>query len=140
MKKLILILPLILASLLYGGDIKSGAYTLKMIIPEMPESKRTLNLVGELKAKKKIFTFDTKGAMGNTVILKGKIIKDSIVIWTSGEENGGLVTYHLTGELRNHNDSVAKGEASIFQNHQRVAGGDWSLQQHKSEQIDGLNE
>jgi len=117
----------LIASYLHGGEIETGTYELKMNIPEMAEGKQDIILTGSLKAKEKQFTFDTKGAMGNPVLMKGKITKEGIVIWTSGEEHGGLVTFHLTGKLKEQDESIASGKVSIFQNHQRIAGGVWSL-------------
>ena len=127
MKKVILLISLLIASYLHGGEIETGTYELKMNIPEMAEGKQDIILTGSLKAKEKQFTFDTKGAMGNPVLMKGKITKEGIVIWTSGEEHGGLVTFHLTGKLKEQDESIASGKVSIFQNHQRIAGGVWSL-------------
>ena len=127
MKKTILLLYFLTAPFLFGGDLQSGAYELKMNIPDMAEGKRDIILTGDLEAKEKEFTYDTKGAMGNPVLMTGKITEEGIVIWTSGEEHGGLVTFHLTGELERKDSTIASGIASIFQNHQKVAGGVWSL-------------
>jgi len=127
MKKTVLLLHFLSASFLFGGDLQSGAYELKMNIRDMAEGKRDIILTGDLEAKEKEFTYDTKGEMGNPVLMKGKITEKGIVIWTSDEEHGGLVTFHLTGKLKSQTDSIASGQVSIFQNHQKVAGGVWSL-------------
>jgi hypothetical protein len=127
MKNAILLLSLLITSYLCGGEIESGTYELKMNIPEMAKGKQDIILTGSLSTNKKEFTFDTRGAMGNPVLMKGMITEEGIVIWTSGEEHGGLVTFHLTGKLKKQDESTASGKVSIFQNHQRIAGGVWSL-------------
>ena len=127
MKKVLLLLQLFLAFSLFGGEIESGAYELKMKIPDMAEGKQDLALTGNLKAEETKFTFDTKDAMGDPLMMKGKITENGILIWVSDEENGGLVTFHLIGKIDNQDGAIASGDVSIFHNHQRVARGDWKL-------------
>jgi len=138
MKTTILLLLLNIASMLNGEEIKAGKYLIELRVPGMVKGQDVVTLSGKVKTDEKGFTFDTVGAAGNAVVLNGKTTDTGLVMWVSAEEHGRLVTFHFTGTFDNANGGVASGSVSIFQNHDKAAGGKWILkEQAKQEKKNG---
>jgi hypothetical protein len=124
----ILLLSLVSAR---AEQLASGAFTLRMTIPEI--SKKDIELTGTLKLTEKRFTFETVDAGGDPLTIQGVITKDGLLMWISANEREYLVTFHLTGILGNDKESSASGKVSVFKDHERIAQGEWKLQK-RSEQ------
>ncbi len=115
----------------YAKEIASGSYTLEFTIPAMAEGKKQTKLSGELKSRGDTFTFKTKGAMGNLVIIHGYLTSGRVLMFMSKEEKGNVLTFHFTGELPKENDALWSGEASLYTTHDKSATGNWKLRSNK---------
>ena len=125
--KLIFVVLIFFAGHVYAERIDSGSYILELDIPAMAEGKKHTKLTGELKSGGDIFTFETKGAMGNPVTIHGKLVGERLVMWLTNEERGNLVTFHYTGELSKEKGVLASGDFSLFTKHDKAAVGKWRL-------------
>lgn len=113
--------------------LASGAFTLRMNVPEM--SKEDIELAGTLKLTEKRFTFETVDAGGDPLTIQGVITKAGLLMWISKNEKDYLVTFHLTGILGNDKENSASGKVSIFKDHERIAQGEWKLQKRSEQAV-----
>jgi hypothetical protein len=72
------------------------------------------------------FTFETVDVGGDPITFQGKITKKGVLMWIGQEEGDHLVTFHLTGALKDGDGLVASGKVSIFKDHESATG-EWQL-------------
>lgn len=121
------LLVLLAATAVHAADLKPGAYTLELVVPELPPWKDGLKLEGTLEPDEDEFEFHTKAADGKNVVILGKVTEKGLLMWISADERGSLITFHYTGKTSDEPGLAAEGQLSIFQDHERVAGGTWKL-------------
>jgi len=124
---LVLIALLSLASA-SANQIESGAFTLTMTVPEV--SKKEIILPGTLELLNDRFTFETVDVGGDPITFQGKITKKGVLMWIGQDERDHLVTFHLTGALKNGDGLVASGKVSIIKDHESATG-EWQLKKAK---------
>lgn len=108
-------------------SLASGTYILTLVLPSIPANEKTKDLVGTLKVSGDAIAFGTKGSDGKPVAFSGKISKDKILLWLISDERESIVSFHLSGSLKAKDQ--AQGNVSIFQTHERVAQGTWTLKE-----------
>lgn len=108
-------------------SLGSGAYILTLVLPSIPANEKTKDLVGTLKVSGDAIAFDTKASDGKPVAFSGKISESKILLWLTSDERDSIVSFHLSGSLTAENQ--AQGSVSIFQTHERVAQGTWTLKE-----------
>ena len=118
-------LPSVFAAEPVQPQISSGNYMLSLEMASTPAEENTKDLAGNLTVVDDVITFVTKSADGKPVTFSGKTLKRIFLLWFSSDERDSIVTFHLSGELTG--KDTAKGKLTIFQTHERVAEGTWTL-------------
>jgi len=121
-----LFLPLLLPIVKADG-IKPGSCILELNIAEMAPGDKHTEYAGEIETDGNDFTFHTKKANGNEVVISGQVTENGIVMWAVSVERGHLRALHYSGKIAANPDVVAEGKVSLIQDHKRVTGRTWKL-------------
>lgn len=115
-------------TVIQAGEIQTGPHVLELDVLEISPEKT--DLIGEIKMEGKSFKFHpTKKG----IELSGKITEDGVLMWLSAEEKGFLRTFHFTGKISKNPKVAAEGKISLYQDHERIAGGTWQLRSQPAE-------
>jgi hypothetical protein len=114
-------------------ELMPGRYNLRLLMPtQAEEENKDVTLPADVKIDKAELTIDTKGLLGNPIMLRGLASKSEVKFGMTEVEKTTLISFHFVGAATS--DARAEGTFTVFADGEKVGDGKWMLTKERPDE------